>query len=251
MIRSPFSLEGKTILITGASSGIGRAAAVECSRAGAARCVLVARDTIKLNETASMLDEHTQTIICSCDLTDTKSVEAMVAELPKIDGVLCNAGTNRMKLLPFVSESEIERVFSVNCFSPMILMKLLVKKKKLNNPSSVVFMASISGHSNVSYGNSVYGASKAALSAYMKYAALELAPKGVRCNAIYPGRVETPLISSSPVDEEMVKMDKEKYPLKRYGDPKEIAWAVVYLLSDATSWMTGSDLVIDGGRSLT
>ncbi|MDE6717123.1 MAG: SDR family oxidoreductase [Muribaculaceae bacterium] len=251
MTDSPFSLEGKTVLITGASSGIGRASAVECSLAGASCCILVARDFSRLSETASLMDSRTEVISFSTDLTDNEAVEAMVKELPKLDAVLLNAGINKMQLVPFYSEAEIGRIFSVNCFSPMLLMKLLVKKKKLNKPSSVVFMASISGHTNVSHGNGVYGASKAALSAYMKYAALELAPKGIRCNAIHPGRVETALISGSPLDEEAVKADKEKYPMKRYADPREIAWSVVYLFSDAAAWITGSDLIIDGGRSLT
>lgn len=129
-------------------------------------------------------------------------------------------------------------------------MKQLVKRKKLKNPSSVVFTASISGYSNVAPANGVYGASKSALSAYMKYAALELASKGIRCNAIHPGRVETPLIYNGVTDEEAIKLDMAMYPLGRYADPKEIAWSIIYLLSDAATWITGTDLVIDGGRSL-
>lgn len=249
MSSSPFRLDGKTILITGASSGIGRATAIECAAMGASCCVLVARNEEALSETSSLMDSNCEVIIKSCDVSDTAALEEMVKTLPKLDGVVCNAGTNKMQLIPFYNEADIERIFSVNCFSPMLFMKTMVKKKKLSNPSSVVFTASISGHSNVSPANGVYGASKSALSAYMKYAALELAPKGIRCNAVHPGRVETPLIHQV-TDEEAIKADVAKYPLGRYADPKEIAWSIVYLLSDAAAWITGTDLVIDGGRSL-
>lgn len=250
MIGSPFRLDGKTILITGASSGIGRATAIECSKLGAACCLLVSRNVDALNETASFLDNGCQAVVVSCDLTDLDSVDFMVKSLPVVDGVVCNAGINKMQLVQFYTKSDIENIFSVNCFAPMMLMKQLVKRKKLANPSSVVFTASISGYSNVAPANGVYGASKSALSAYMKYAALELASKGVRCNAVHPGRVETPLIYKGIIDEESIKADMASYPLGRYADPKEIAWAIIYLLSDAAAWVTGSDLVIDGGRSL-
>lgn len=249
MSRNPFGLEGKTILITGASSGIGRAAAIECAALGAAKCYLVARSKENLEVTVSLMVDNCEAFVYPCDLTDSKAIENLVKELPILDGVVCNAGINKMQLIQFYNETDMERIFNVNCLSPMLLLKLLAKKKKLANPSSVVFTASISGHSNVSPANSLYGASKSALSAFMKYAALELAPKGVRCNAVHPGRVETDLIHAT-TDEEAIKLDISKYPLGRYAYPKEIAWAIIYLLSDAASWITGSNLVIDGGRSL-
>lgn len=251
MNSCPFSLDGKTILITGASSGIGRATAIECARMGAACCILVARNQDGLETTASLMDERCGTKIILCDLSDVDSIENLVKELPLIDGVVCNAGINKMQLLQFYTEKDIENIFSVNCFAPMLLMKNLVKRKKLSKHSSIVFTASISGHTNVAPANGVYGASKSALSAYMKYAALELAFKGIRCNAVHPGRVETPLIHNSVTDEDSIRMDIEKYPLKRYAKPEEIAWSIIYLLSDAASWVTGCDLLIDGGRSLT
>lgn len=249
MSSTPFSLNGKTVLITGASSGIGRATAIECASMGASCCVLVARNESTLQETASLMDPECEVVTIVCDITDSQSLDEMVKSLPKLDGVVSNAGINKMQLVPYYNEGDIEKIFSVNCFSPMLLIKQLVKRKKLKNPSTVVFTASISGHSNVSPANGVYGASKSALSAYMKYAALELAPKGIRCNAVHPGRVETSLIHAV-TDEDAIKEDLRKYPLGRYAYPKEIAWSIIYLLSDAASWITGSDLVIDGGRSL-
>lgn len=250
MSLSPFRLDGKRILVTGASSGIGRAAAIECARAGAAVCILTGRNEEELHHTAELIPSSTLTEICVCDLTDSAAVERMVKEFDAIDGVVCNAGINRMRTLPFCTEKDLADIFNVNCFSPILLMKQLIKKKKLSAGASVVFTASISGYSNVSVGNSVYGASKSALTAYMKYAALELAPKGIRCNAVHPGRIETPLIHNGVTDDEDMRRDIERYPLRRYGRPEEVAYSIVYLLSDAAAWITGTDLVIDGGRSL-
>ena len=252
MSQDPYTLKGKTILITGASSGIGRAIAVACSARGAACCVLVGRRREALEETASMLavGDGCVPVIAVHDLSDTDSLDGLVVSLPEIDGLVLNAGTNKMKPLQFYSGSDIENIFGINCFSPVLLLKQLVKKKKLARGGSVVFMSSISGHGNVSVGNGIYGASKSAVTTFMEYAALELAPKSIRCNSVHPGRVETPLIMNGVTDEETVKADKEKYPLKRYGRPEEVAHAVVYLLSDAAAWVTGSSLVIDGGRSL-
>ncbi|MDE5807469.1 MAG: SDR family oxidoreductase [Muribaculaceae bacterium] len=250
MTVSPFSLTDKTILITGASSGIGRAAAVECSRMGAACCIVVARSEDGLKETASMMDESCNCIVKVCDLSDYQALGEMVESLPKLDGVVCNAGINKMQLVQFYNEMDIDRIFTVNCFSPMMLIKLLIKKKRLINPSSVVFTASISGYSNVSLANGIYGASKSALSAFMRYAALELASRGIRLNAVHPGRVETPLIRNGNVGEEAIASDMATYPLKRYGRPEEVAYAIIYLLSDASAWVTGTSMVIDGGKSL-
>ncbi len=249
MISSPFGLSGKTVLVTGASSGIGRATAIEVSKAGAECCVLVARNIKALEETAGMLDAGCKAVIMPCDLTDDEQVRKLVDEVPVLDGAVLNAGINKMKPLSFWNENDISQVFKVNCFSPAVLLKYLVKKKKMASPASVVFTASISGHTNVSVGNGIYGASKAALSAFMKYAALELASKGIRCNAVLPGRVETPLIHAV-TDEEAIKRDLLNYPLGRYTRPEEVAWAFIYMLSDAAACITGTELVIDGGRSL-
>lgn len=250
MIDNPFSLEGKTILVTGASSGIGRATAIECSRMGAARCILIARSEERLKETASRLKDSCEVEIHVCDLSDYKATDELVSGLCKLDGVVCNAGTNKMQLIQFFSEEDIEKIFSVNCFSDMLLIKSLIKRKKLSKSSSVVFTASISGHSNVSVANSIYGASKSALTAFMRYAALELAPKGIRFNAVHPGRVETPLIHSGNLGDDAIAADMATYPLKRYGRPEEVAYAIIYLLSDAAAWVTGTSMVIDGGKSL-
>lgn len=245
---TPFSLEGKTILVTGASSGIGRTTAIECSKLGAT-LVLTGRNEEALLETKEQLqgDNHLHLI---ADLSDEKNCEELVKQLPVLDGCVSNAGMGKMLPVQFYSMEILEDVFKINSFAPMLLLKHLVKKKKLKNPSSVVFTASISGYNNVAPANGIYGASKSALSAYMKYAALELAGKGIRCNAVHPGRVNTPLIANRLLSKEDVAKDMEQYPLKRYAEPEEVAYAIIYLLSDASAFVTGSNLVIDGGRSL-
>lgn len=247
---NPFSLQGKTILITGASSGIGRTTAIECSKLGANVCI-TGRDADRLDETFSALHGDANSHIkIVADLTNENELQQLVDSLPILDGCVNNAGIGKMLPLQFYSTEVLENIFGINTFAPMLLMKYLVKKKKLKNPSSVVFTASISGYNNVAPANGIYGSSKAALSEYMKYAALELAGKGIRCNAVHPGRVNTPLIENRLISQEDMLKDLEMYPLKRYAQPEEVAYAIIYLLSDAASFVTGSDLVIDGGRSL-
>lgn len=247
---NPYSLADKIVLVTGASSGIGKATTIECAKLGAS-VVLTARNEERLQETKAMLEgEKRLHEYIVADLTVEEECEAMVQKVPLLDGFVCNAGISEMKPLQFYSLDDIERTFMINCFTPMLLLKQLIKKKKLRKNSSIVFVASISGFTNIAPANGIYGASKSALSSYMKYAALELAGKGIRCNAVHPGRVDTPLISNSSLTEEDKLRDMGLYPLKRYGKPEEIAHAIVYLLSDAASWVTGANLVIDGGRSL-
>ena len=245
---NPFSLEGKTILVTGASSGIGRTTAIECSKLGAT-LVLTGRNEEALIETKVQLIGENHAYIVA-DLSDEKNCEELSKQLPVLDGFVSNAGIGKMLPIQFYSMDILEDVFKINSFAPMLLLKHLVKKKKLKNPSSVVFTASISGYNNIAPANGIYGASKSALSAYMKYAALELAGKGIRCNAVHPGRVNTPLIANRLLSQEDVEKDMAQYPLKRYAEPEEVAYAIIYLLSDASAFVTGSNLVIDGGRSL-
>ena len=131
----------------------------------------------------------------------------------------------------------------------MFQKKLLLKKKKLKNASSIVFTGSTASYLPT-FGNGIYGSSKAALTAYMKYCAKELSVKRIRANSIHPGMVETNLIHGGAISEEELQKDAATYPLGRYGKPEEIAWAIIYLLSDAAAWVTGEEFVIDGGWSL-
>ena len=250
MEYNPFSLEGKTILVTGASSGIGQATAIECSRMGA-RVVVTARDGDRLNATLGQLaeiqDGHMSLL---ADLTVQDDVERLVASLPPLDGAVLCAGNSTTLPLQFGSREKFDSMFDINFFAPVELLRLIYKKKVLNKGASVVLIASIGGTRSFMPGNGVYGASKAALNSVMKYAAREYASRRVRVNSICPGMVDTPLIHRGTITEEQLAEDAKRYPLGRYGRPEDIANGAIYLLSDASSWLTGHDLVIDGGFSV-
>lgn len=248
MAYNPYSLEGKTILVTGASSGIGKATAIECSRLGA-KVVITARNKERLEQTLSMLEGDGHSMIIS-DLVNVESLVQLVEQLPMINGFSFNTGIACIKPVVFYKEKDIQTVMQTNAIAAAILTKSCMKSKKLAKGASLVFTSSIEGPFGTGKGNGVYGMSKAALSAFVKTAALELSAKGVRCNTINPGMVNTPLITSGEISEEQLRLDAQKYPLGRYGEPQEIALATTYLLSDAAAWITGTELKIDGGISL-
>jgi NAD(P)-dependent dehydrogenase (short-subunit alcohol dehydrogenase family) len=188
--------------------------------------------------------------VIQADLTSNGSVEDMVKDLPSLDGAVLCAGNSTTLPLQFGSREKFDEMFDVNFFAPVELLRLMYKKKVLQKGASVVLIASIGGTHSFMPGNGVYGASKAALNSYMKYAAREYASRKVRVNSICPGMVDTPLIHRGTITEEQLAEDAKRYPLGRYGQPEDIANGVVYLLSEASSWLTGHDLVIDGGFSI-
>lgn len=246
---NPYSLEGKTILITGASSGIGAGTAVECSRMGAT-VVLTGRNEQRLQEVLFRLDtsfaQQHQYVVA--DLSLEEDVAALVEKVSQIDGLVNNAGVNRVKPVSFIKSDDLDYIFQNNTYSAVLLTRLLVKKKKLNRNGSIVFTSSISAFFNAP-GRALYAGSKAALTAFMRSFAVELADKGIRANAVHPGLVETKLMAENLTEEEMQNNLKE-YPLGRFGKPEDIARAIVYLLSDASSWVTGTSLIVDGGFML-
>ena len=247
MEYNPFSLKGKTILVTGASSGIGQATAIECAQMGA-EVVITGRDTERLQATADLMGTLNAQI--AADLTNQEDVERLVAALPPLDGAVLCAGNSTTLPLQFGSREKFDEMFNVNFFAPVELLRLMYKKKVLQKGASVVLIASIGGTHSFMPGNGVYGASKAALNSLMKYAAREYASRKIRVNSICPGMVDTPLIHRGTITEEQLAEDAKRYPLGRYGKPDDIANGAVYLLSDASSWLTGHDLVIDGGFSI-
>jgi len=251
MSYNPYSLAGKTILVTGAASGIGRATSVECSKLGA-RLVLADIDGQGLAETLAMLAQpELEHLTFTVDLCDEEAIADMVGKLPVLDGVSNNAGITKLVPLQFIGADDFDRIHKVNLLAPILLTKYLVKKKKIARGGSVVFTASAAGVYRVSVGNAIYATTKCGVDAFMRTAALELAPKGIRCNSVNPGMVETPLINRGQVTDEQHEKDKENYPLGRYGKPEDVAFATIYLLSDASCWMTGTALKIDGGMTLS
>lgn len=245
---NPFSLIGKTILVTGASSGIGRATAIECSKMGAT-LLLTARNEERLKQTLSLLEGEGHRYLCA-DLADEEEIKTLVEQLPTLDGIVCCAGNSQLKPIMALKQEDIASVFNTNLYAPILLTKMLIKRKAICNEGSLVYIASISGNGNYATGLTSYGASKSALTSFVKYAAIELAGRKIRSNAILPGRINTQLLQNQTMSVEDLQHDMDKYPLRRYGNPEEVAQAAIYLLSDATKWMTGSLLTLDGGRSL-
>lgn len=245
---NPYTLEGKEILVTGASSGIGKETAIQCSKMGA-RIVLTARNKERLDDTLKLLEGEGHSII-SADLTNLEDLENLVSGIEALNGIVLCAGKGMTSPFVFSTRDKLDDVFDINYFAPVELLRLLVKKKKLQKESSVVFVSSVGGVESFNLGNGVYGASKAALNSTMKFCAKELASKKIRVNSVNPAMINTKLIQSGVISEEQYKKDMEKYPLKRYGEPEDVAYGIIYLLSDASSWMTGHSLVIDGGLTI-
>ena len=238
------------MLVTGASSGIGREIAIACSRMGAT-VVVTARNEERLQATLDSMESSGQEHrLLVADLTSSDEMTALVASLPSLDGAVLCAGNSTTLPLQFGSRDKFDEMFDVNFFAPVELLRMMYKKKILQKGASVVLMASIGGTHSFMPGNGVYGASKAALNSFMKYAAREFASRRVRVNSICPGMVDTPLIHRGTITEEQLAEDAKRYPLGRYGQPEDIANGAIYLLSDASSWLTGHDLVIDGGFSI-
>ena len=250
MSYNPFTLEGKTILVTGASSGIGRETAIQCSKLGA-KVIITARNEVRLTDTLDAMEGEGHHKILA-DLSQSEELEKLVEAIDNINGLVLCVGKGLVSPFHFSTPAKYEDVFKANFFAPIELLRLLVKKKKFQKASSVVMVTSIGGVKNYAVGFSVYGPSKAALHSAMKQCALELAPRQIRVNGVSPGMVNTPFIAvgDSPISDEQIKADVERYPLKRYGEPQDVAFGIIYLLSDASSWVTGHALVIDGGRTL-
>ena len=243
-IYNPFSLKGKTILVTGASSGIGQGVAVACAKMGAT-IILNGRNKQRLEMTLSQMSNGQHQVI-RADLTDKISLQEMMVQMPKLDGVVHCAGIGQRIPCKSLTEHDVDFVMNANFKAPVLLQQALLEHKKINKKASIVFIASIATWSP-SVGHSVYSASKGAIVSYSNCLALELAPRMIRVNCISPGMVWTDLILKEGVEVEQLKEDEKMYPLKRYGEPEDIANLVIYLLSDASAWMTGSNVKLSGG----
>ena len=241
---NPFSLVGKTVLVTGASSGIGRGIAVACSRMGAT-VVINGRNRQRLQETFVSLAEGRHQMAVA-DLNDQTVVRDLVETLPLLQGIVHCAGIGQRVLCKQLTETDLDVVMNTNFKSPVMLQTEILRQKKVAKAASVVFVSSIAAESPT-IGNSMYSASKSALTAYANCLAVELAFRLIRVNCIMPAMVWTDLILKGGITEEDLREDEKKYPLKRYGTPEDIANLAIYLLSDASSWMTGSNIKISGG----
>lgn len=243
-------LNGKTILVTGASSGIGREISINLSSMGAT-LVITGRNDERLSDTFNNLSndngQHHLKVIA--DLGVDEQIEHLAAESLPVDGIVNCSGINDKAPIKHVTRERIDKMFSANVYGPMLLVKELLKKKKVNNSASIVFISSISSiYATVS--NALYASSKGAINSLVKVLALELAPKKIRVNSIMPGMVRTGMINAYGLSEEEMDSVIKGYPLGRIGEPKDISNAAIFFLSDDSSWITGANLVIDGGVTL-
>ena len=249
---NPFSLENKTILVTGASSGIGKAIAIECSKLGA-NLLVNGRNEARLKATYDELDtsmgQQHQMIVA--DLTTEEGIGQLIDLKMAFHGVSSNAGiVTGNKPIKFIEAEDLINVINTNTISHVMLAKMLFKKKLINKNASYVITASIGGTVSHGPGNTVYGISKSGIDSFVKYAAIEFATRGIRFNSVCPGMIETPMINLDALTDEDKARDAEKYLLGRYGKPEEVAHLHAFLLSDASSYITGDSIVIDGGYTV-
>ncbi|MDL1984279.1 MAG: SDR family oxidoreductase [Deltaproteobacteria bacterium] len=241
-MKTPFDLTGKTILVTGASSGIGRQTCISIANMGG-KIIASGRNEERLKETITMLPEDKHKMF-KADLTKTSEIEEMVNDLDKINGVVHCAGIVKLLPMKFYTKEYLREVNEINYEVPVLLTKTLHKKRKILNNSSIIFISSIMSQVG-KIGQGLYAGTKGALVAITKVIALELAAKNIRVNCISPGLVKTPLIDLITFKKE-IEENIKLHPLG-LGDPEDVANACVYLLSDASRWITGTNLIIDGG----
>ena len=242
---NPFSLENKVILVTGASSGIGRGIAIDTSKMGAT-VYITARNGSRLNETFSQMSGKSNVII-PAELTN--EIDELVEKLPALDGIVLCAGIIKTMPVKNITDTAIEEIFKVNILSEIQLLSRLLRKKKLNKGASVVIISSVSTF-NVKIGNSLYSATKGAANSFAKAMALEVSKQKMRVNCIQPGFVPSSILNHSGIEQDnFLRWYAERHPLG-FGEPSDIANACIYLLSDAAKWVTGSIFTIDGGYTL-
>ena len=244
---NPFSLEGKTILVTGASSGIGRCICTDSSKMGAI-VHLLARNEQRLNETLQQM-EGVGHQLHQVDICNKEGVIELIDSLPPLDGVVLCAGIIKTMPVKNISEDALEEIFNTNIMADIRMVSRMLKKKKLKKGASVVFISSVSTF-NVKVGNSLYSATKGAVNSFAKAMALEVSKQSMRVNCIQPGFVPSSILSSGAIEEDaFLKFYAERHPLG-FGTPSDIANGCIYLLSDASRWVTGSIFTLDGGYTL-
>ena len=241
-----FSLACKTILVTGASSGIGHAIAIACADAGAC-VVLNGRNQERLQATFEALAGDGHQVIAA-DLTMAEQRGALAELVPMLDGVVHCAGIGSRVLCKMLEEQDVAKVMQANFEAPVLLQAELLREKKIAKEASIVFIASAAA-TMPSVGNAIYSASKAAIIAYAKCLAQELANRKIRVNCISPAMVWTDLALVGATEEQLREAE-QNYPLKRYAQPEDITGVAIYLLSDAAAWTTGSNMELTGGTQM-
>jgi NAD(P)-dependent dehydrogenase (short-subunit alcohol dehydrogenase family) len=241
-----FDLKGKTVLVTGASSGLGRQTAITASEYGA-RIIITARNAARLDETYRSLhgEGHQQFL---ADLTLQADIDRLVSELPMLDGLVHSTGISDLAPARFITEEIISKTFRISFDASVLLTAGILRKKKLTKGnSSIVFISSISTRYPF-VGGATYISAKAALEAYARVLALELASRGTRVNCIAPAFVRTPMLDETAENFSREVVDKiEQRQLLGLGDPVDVANTIVFYLSDASKWVSATNLILGGG----
>ena len=243
---TPFELKGKTILVTGASSGLGKQCAITASGQGAT-VIITGRNAERLQDTFGKLSGTGHKMFIA-DLTIQADISALVEQLPDLNGVVYSTGISDLAPARFVKQQEIDKTFSISYNASVLLTtELLARKKLIRNACSLVFISTISTRYPF-VGGAMYISAKAALESYAKVLALELAPKGIRSNSLSPAFVRTPMLDNTAEkysDEAVRKIEAQQ--LLGLGEPEDVANVVAFFLSDAARWITASNLILGGG----
>lgn len=248
-MHNPMDLTGRTVLVTGASSGLGRAVCALVSQLGG-RVILVARNTERLEETRSLMVAG-QHLVVPFDVTDVDAIpkwmKQLASETGPMSGLVHCAGVHRTLPLRVVKQSMVDELMGVNFSAAVALTKGLRQRGVRAEQSSVVYISSIAALAG-NLGNAVYSATKGALVAMCRSLAMELADEGIRVNCVAPGHVPTEMAAKAEqlLSESQIKAIEDMHPLG-VGKPDDVANAVAFLLADSGRWITGSNLVVDGG----
>ena len=246
-MNNPFSLQGKTILVTGASSNIGRQIAVKCSEMEA-RVFLSARSEERLNETLSRMDGDGHQLV-PCDLSNEESISQLVDMMPELDGAIMCAAIFRTTPIRNNRRKYTEEMFNTNTFSNIDLVQLLLKNKKIKDGGSILFISSVAAYRPYA-GNALYSATKGAINSFCQVLAIEQGSRKIRANCISPGIIKRDeRVKEWAVTKEELEKEESRFPLG-FGHTEDIAYAAVYMMSDASKWVTGTNMIVDGGQSI-
>ena len=245
-MNNPFNLSGKLFLVTGGSSGIGYETCLAISKQGG-KFIAVARRKDLLEKLIENSGRDNSYIIA--DLSKIEDIQKIIEVIPNVDGVVHSAGIVSSATAKFYTKELMDLIRETNFDSIALLINLIVKKKKINKGSSIVLVASVAGLFGMK-GIGIYAASKGALIAISKVWANEFSNNGIRVNCVSPGMVRTEITNKyiELLSIEVIQQDEKKYPLG-YGDAIQVANPIIFLLSEASSWITGQNLVLDGGRT--
>ena len=241
-------LENKVAVITGGSSGMGLATAKLFASEGA-KVVIVGRSLDTLKEAESEVAQHGEVLAIQCDVTSIDDLESMYQQAQdkfgKVDVLFANAGMGVFIPTKKVSESDFDKITSVNFKGVFFTVQKALDY--FNDNGSIILNASWIGHRGLA-GGAIYGATKAAVMSLAQSFAVDLyQEKKIRVNSISPGAISTPMVKDSGMDESEIEQMRQQIPIKRWGDPEEIAKTVLFLASDASSYIVGQDIPVDGG----